>query len=371
MTAAERRAGPTFTSATAPTVSPKHESASEPAPVEFASLPFVRPMQATDLRRLRGVPAVHRADQPESLLTGYSSLRHGVRSLWPFPRERTRMFIATDRRELVGFADFVPVGRDLRWQLVAIGISPEGMVRHATEALIRYGTIAAGNESVRRLYATLPLDSPLMADVLAVGFRPYAELDIMVANTLQRCQMPTALRRQEQVDTWAIHQLYASAVPRQVQYAEAYTSHFWDVKVRRGTSTEVRGWILEEGHQLAGYLRIVSRQGRHVVEVVVAPDRCDALEILLAGAAAFIAARTPRRIYAAIPSYLQHFTSEFEHIGFETGWRQQQLVKYTTVTARAPLYEAVLAPVDARERATKRVPTFMQTPRHEEVASRR
>jgi hypothetical protein len=36
------------------------------------------------------------------------------------------------------------------------------------------------------------------------------------------------------------------------------------------------------------------------------------------------------------------------------------------VTARAPMAETVLTPVDARERVTKRVPTFMHSPRHEE-----
>ncbi len=276
--------------------------------------------------------------------------------------------MADDGDHLVGFADFCPVGPDLRWQLITVGLTPSGLTGHATEALLRFGTTAAGSDGVKRLYAKLPLDSPIQPDVRAVGFRPYAEEEIFVTNGLPRRSMPQALRAQEQSDTWAIHQLYNASVPRQVQYAEAYTSHFWDMKARRGTTATVRGWVIEDGHQLAGYLRVSSGRDWHVVEVVVMPDRRDALTMLLDGAAAYIGRRSVRRVFAAIPTHQQHFASEFESIGFTQGWRQQLYVKYTTATARAPLTEPVLAAVDSRERATKRVPTFMQRPRHEEPA---
>ena len=278
------------------------------------------------------------------------------------------MFVACAGDRVIGFADFCPVGPDLRWQLIAAGVTSGGLARHAPEALLRFGTIRAGATGVKRLYANLPLDSPLLDDARAVGFRPYAEEEIMVARALPQRHMPATIRPQEQADTWAIHQLYNAAVPRQVQYAEAYTSHFWDMDSRRGMTTDVRGWVLEDGHQVAGYLRIASRRERHVLDVVALPDRHDALATLLDGAAAFLAKRPVRRVYTALRTYQQHLVPAFEEIGFRKGSQQQLLVKYTTATVRAPLTEPVLAPVDARERVTKRVPTFMQTPRHEEPA---
>lgn len=363
----ERRADPTFTLATVPVVPREYGDAPDPPPVESSKLPLVRPCRPGDLRGLREVPTVHRANQPESLLAPYSSLRHGIRSLWPFPAERTRMFVACADEQLIGYADFSPGGPDYRWLLMAVGSTPQGLANHAIEALVRFATVTAGENGVKRLYAKLPLDLPLLQEFRSLSFRPYAEEDIMIAQALPECAAPRVLRAQEQADTWAIHQLYSAATPRQVQYAEAYTSHFWDMNTRRGAATGVRGWVVEEGHQLSGYLRVLCRGDWYVIDVVVAPDRSDVLKTLLDGAAAFIGPRSSQRVYADIPTYLRHFIPEFESRGFKVSWQQQLLVKYTTATARAPLSEPVLSPVDARERVTKRVPTFMQQPRHEET----
>lgn len=329
-------------------------------------MPAVRPCRASDLRGIRNAQALYHANQPETFLSSYSSLRHGIRSLWPLPRERPRMFVAHEHHQLAGFADFCPIGPDLRWQLVAVGLTPGGQRGRAAEALLRFGATTAGEDGVKRLYASLPLDSLLMDDVHAVGFHPYAEEDILLVDRLPQKRMPLALRPQEQADTWAIHQLYNAAVPRQVQYAEAYTSHVWDITVRRRSAADTRCWVVEDGHQLAGYLRIASRREWHVIDVVVSPERPDVLATLLTGTAAYIGSRPGRRIFATVPTYQQHHLAEFEAIGFKHGWRQQRHVKYTTVTARAPMAETVLTPVDARERVTKRVPTFMHSPRHEE-----
>ena len=62
------------------------------------------------------------------------------------------------------------------------------------------------------------------------------------------------MREQESSDTWAIHQLYNASVPRDVLYAEALTSHAWDIANSRrpGVATDhglahrgrCRGWAL-------------------------------------------------------------------------------------------------------------------------------
>lgn len=333
------------------------------------SEPTVSACRIGDLRALRSLDEVQIFHQPESLLSPYSALRHGVQSVLPMPRDWPRLYVARHGQSLLGFADFQPVPPDRRWHLTAVGTSYAAPRSTVMEALLRHGIRAAGAQGVKRLYARLRPELEASEIARSLGFNPYAEEIIFAARPPDGSSAPAGTRIQEQADTWAIHQLYNTTVPREVQYAEAFTSHCWDVKLQQAiTPGAVHGRVLEDGHQLAGYIRVAARAGTYVIELMVGRDDHNAAGRLLDDALSDIGRRHAKRIYCAIRTYQQHLRQPLEDRGFDALWTQQLQVKYTTVTARVPVSEAVVLQADVRERVPKRVPTFLQRPGQDESA---
>ncbi len=342
----------------------------DPSLVEWSASPHVRACRIGDVPRLRGVDEIQILNQPETLLTPYSALRHGVQSVLPVRRERPRVFVARVEQDVIGFVDLQPVPPDQRWHLTAIGTSPSAHRAAAMEALLRYGVMAAGAQGVKRLYARSRPELVVCETARSLGFSPYAEEIVFAARSSSFRPAPTKTRAQEQSDTWAIHQLYNATVPRDVQYAEAFTSHFWDVDARRALgAAAVHGRVIEDGHRLSGYVRVASHAGTHVIELVAAPDQHDVAGSLLDAALSDIGRRRVKRVYCAIRTYQQHLRQPLEDRGFVAMWTQQLQVKYTTAAVRAPASDPVLLYSDVRERVPKRVPTFLQG--HEQDGSAR
>jgi hypothetical protein len=246
--------------------------------------------------------------------------------------------------------------------LIALG-SSTGVYDAAPvwEELIRHATTAAGLRGVKRLYARVPIGSPAVESVRRVGFAAYASETVFLAQQLHSAPGVMPLRLQEQTDTWAIHQLYNSAVPKQVQFAEAWTSHRWDVRVGSGPGDMVtRGWLAEDGHQLLGYVRVSSHGSTHVMELIYAPDNHEIIPDLLDGVIARLRGLTRvSRIYCALRGYQAEAVAALAERGFDPVVEQDLHVKYTTATARLPQPEIVPFHADVIERLPKRVPSFL------------
>ncbi len=338
----------------------------------------VRALRVGDLPALRHFDIVFRLAQPEDQLLPYSPLRAGISAISSWPRPRRRLYVATRAGRVVGFAQFRPLQPDGRWLLVATGaVSGRVDVEHVAEGLVQYGVIAAGRRGVKRLYARASAGSPISAALRTVGFTPFASEAVFVANQPSvlavHVQAQPDLRRQEQSDTWAIHQLYNAAVPRQVQYAEAFTSHRWDVRAQRGrmSAVSVMGWLVEEGHHVVGYVRVASRRSTHVLEFVYLPERVDVLPTLIDGVLARLRPQPIHRVYAAVRGYQSEAATMLTQRGFTPVFEQGLHVKYTTANVRAPSFEVVRFHVDVRDKLPKRVPTFLQGqghPRDESVS---
>lgn len=140
------------------------------------------------------------------------------------------MFVACVEEKIVGFVHFQPVYQDQRWHAVALGT--ETGVYDASpveDELLRHAVTAAGLRGVKRLYARIQSGTDLVNSFERVGFAPFATETIFVAETYISEGRSAPIRAQDTTDTWAIHQLYNATAPRQVQYAEALTSHRWDL----------------------------------------------------------------------------------------------------------------------------------------------
>lgn len=324
----------------------------------------VRGIGPADLANLRGIDVLHRLNHPEAFLTPYSALRAGMAAVLPWSRSRRRVFVATAGTHLIGFAHFQPAMPDHRWLLVALGTTQ--IVADPTpiwEALLHHGVVAAGGRGVKRLYARVPGGSPVSPALRALGFVPYGTETMFLthdARTGERDPGP-GLRAQERADTWAIHQLYNAAVPRQVQYAEAFTSHRWDAQAHHGEprSFASRGWLIESGHHVVGFVRTASRDGNHLIELVYHPDRCDVIATLIDGALARLPGPA-KRVCCAVRGYQAEAASALEDRGFDPILEQELHVKYTTANVRLPAAEVVPFRLEVRDRLPKRVPSLMQ-----------
>ncbi|CAA9564267.1 MAG: hypothetical protein AVDCRST_MAG70-1911 [uncultured Thermomicrobiales bacterium] len=310
---------------------------------------------------LRTVRTVHRLDQPDSLLENYSSLRHGIRSLLPFSPGRPRVFVARTRDAIVGFADFQPTLPDQRWILTGLGVVPDVRHQYIRQTLLSRGIVEAGQVGVKRLFVRLAPDNDVYEAAASCGFAPYAE-EVVLSTTAPTFRAPTrSLRMQEPSDTWAIHQLYNQAVPKQVQLAEALTSHRWELPVSRAAAgCLVRGWVIDEDHQVIGYARTASSRGTHVIEVIGTPGRRDVAEALVDGVLASLATRSVRRVYCAVRGYQSELIDLFRGRGFAERWTQRLMVTYTTASVRSVATEVVPLSAEALERVPRRVPTFLQ-----------
>lgn len=306
---------------------------------------------------------VLRLNQPEELLVGFHPVRRGLAGSLPWARKRTRFFVAHIGSQLVGFVQFDPLLPDQRWVLTAIGANGgDEEKRRIWEALLAHAVIVAGSHGVKRLFARVNDQLAVHEALTRVGFGGYAEETVFAALDLVPPTSAPSLRKQVQTDTWAIHQLYNTAVPRDVQYAEAFTSHRWDVERRPGRVPrhgQMAGWLIEEGHHVIGYVRLASREGTHVLEIVYHPDRREVIDPLLDCALAQVIQLQPRRVYCALRSYQQEAVDALERRGFKAMFDQELFVKYTTANVRVPSLESVPLHVEVREKLPQRVPTFL------------
>ena len=220
-------------------------------------------------------------------------------------RRHRHVFVACAGDRLVGFAHFQPAGSDDRWRGVALGASVGVFdVDPVWEAVLTHAVRAAGLRGVKRLFARVPQDVPEASSLRRLGWSAYAVEVIFAAHGLTARPAHRVARPQQVADTWAIHQLYNASVPRQVQEAEAYTSQRWETRTR-GTAASgiVTGYLIEDGHQLIGYARVVSRGDVHLVELLSHPQRSEVLPDLIASVLAPLAEGPVRRVYCAVRGY--------------------------------------------------------------------
>ena len=326
-----------------------------------SSILWIRPYTLADIPPLMRLPGTLRLDVPDSLVARRAELLD-VPAALPILRRDRPTFVATADGHPVGFVRFSPRGPDGRWVAVAIAASagvysPEPV----WEALLAHGVRAAGLRGVRRLFARVPVGHPLVEVMRRAGWVSYSRETVFRAERMTAVERPVrGLRLQEPADTWAIHQLYASAVPRQIQEIEAFTSHAWHMDPRRRTrrGTRQTGWLLIEGDKLVAYARYTRGPRAGMIDAVVPPGERAHLGAILDGV---IAAPTrPRPVYCALRAYLLDLRDELTERGFVEIGEQELLIRYTTATARTPAVDPVHFPVELRQALPSRVPTFLE-----------
>lgn len=306
-------------------------------------------------------------DHPGSSRAESDPVRGVIRRWLPFARGHQPVFVAVSEssNRILGYAQSRVVGPDQRWLLQSIGANtgvydPEPVV---TE-LVRHVVRSAGLDGVKRIYARVEPDSPLKPSLRESGFSPYSRERIMVAHDVPGMAAAPGVRNQEQADVWSIHQLYIQTTPREVQYAEALTSHSWEVDaIRRSSGHGCCGWLVTDGYLATGYIRAISRRDAHIVDFMISPEHRDLFPHLIATAFRHLGTMSSRQIWVVVRDYQSEFIPFLYELGFGIDRAQEAHVRYTTAPVRSPVVQGVQSVVNpAKEPAARRVPTFFHGP---------
>jgi hypothetical protein len=319
------------------------------------------------LLRMRGSGV--RLALPESQVSGFTPLRGVTQGRWnPLRGERVRTFVAAANREPAAFLqarERSPQQRH-KWDILYVGASrgeagatPERRAELWT-ALLDYTTAAAGRRGVQRLYAKTPERSEVADAFRAAGYVRYGEetLYLLYGHHATRGEAGHEAdppRPQAPGDTWALHQLYTLTAPKPVQFAEALTSHRWELPGASffplGSRPRESGLIVEHAgheHEIAIYCRIGQLGRRAWLEFFFEPEARDQLETTLGAILRSLAPGPGERIYCAVREFQHELGGALEAHGFEVVGMQDLLVRYTTVTARAPALRLVRRPLRQR-----------------------
>jgi len=337
----------------------------------------IRPLGGRDLagllrRRVGGV----RLDLPDTQISGYSPLVGLVQGRWnPLRGYRVRTYVACVARDLVAFVQARERSSQQRhkWDIVYLGTARGATTATADRrvdlwtALLDYTTVAAGRRGVQRLYAKLPGGGEVAGAFRAAGYVRYGEETIYLLHghredRARRDAPPGGEefvpRPQAPADTWALHQLYTLTAPKATQYAEAHTSHRWELPGRallrgRGLPRE-SGLVVEREHEIAIYCRIGQHGGRTRLEFIFDPTARDWLGPALDAILHRLAPGQGERVYCVVREYQEELGTALLDRGFALAGVQDTFVRYTTVSVRAPALGLVGRP--ARERRLVGVP---------------
>lgn len=325
----------------------------------------VRRARASDVVVLPRFTNAYDLNFPETPETEIQPMRAVLKGVFPLTRDDHPTFVAStaDEHRLLGTAHFHAVGPDQRWMATCIRTNPGvyeddpiviGLLHHAIQD--------AGLHGVKRIYAKADIDSSIRGPLRTMGFAPYMTETIFAAPHVPVLSSGGSVRTLEQTDVWAIHQLYIHTTPRDVQYAEAFTSHNWDVAtVHRDRGHQCRAWCIIRDFVAVAYARVVSHRDAHVVDFMVAPESRSLLPDLLAEVFRQLSPMSTRRVYVSVRGYQREVIPLLEHYGFGIQLQQELSVRYTTASVRSSVLTVEsYAHEHATDPTTRRVPSFFR-----------
>lgn len=194
----------------------------------------------------------------------------------------------------------------------------------------------AGERRIERAFAAVGTRFDDVAEVLRqLGFQPYTQqrLWMLPEPSVETGSTLTALRRQRQRDSWAVHQLYCSLAPRHVQQAEMRQSSSWDL-ARRRLNYRQRGWVLGDDHELTAHMDVQTGVRGHVVRPLIAPHLRQEAPMMIRFVLSQLSEQRP--VFALIHSYQAELEAAFEALGFILRGEQTLFVKHLALRTRQP-----------------------------------
>lgn len=210
----------------------------------------------------------------------------------------------------------------------------------------------AAAHGLRRLFASLPLDSTGVEVLATLTFSNYATEDVYVLRTL-RTPLPAysgalEVRPQHPEDAWWVRRIYSLYTPRAVQYAEGMNDAnepsglplaWWEL-------SQQKSYVLVHENEVRGAVQLASGRRGHWLSLCAEPADSQAVEALLqqglymaaeSGRAGATLRWTGRRpVYCAVRDYQAALGTALQDHGFEPLTRRVRFVKHLAVPAKEP-----------------------------------
>lgn len=317
----------------------------------------IRRLNAGDLIALRRA----RWSFIDAGLLPVDSQQPAVTLAMPITRGARRAYLASMHQRACGLIEVAPDPNEFRWLISRLGVTvtePVETFQRMCSSIDIWSELllavvkAAAESGAKRLHATPPVDTPVLASFRKAAFINYAEQTVFMTNEsihAKRSDIP--VREQEASDTWSIHQLYHRATPHPIQYVHAFTSNHWDA------TRNVRAFLAERDQELIGCCRVAQIGGDIILELLALPGETSVLPGLISEA--LVRSRAGRRsvIWAGVPDYHQEYQQVLLDLGFNAINRRACMVRYTAVPARASL-ERASSLADVVDRLPARLPSY-------------
>ena len=158
----------------------------------------------------------------------------------------------------------------------------EDMVHQLLDDLVQ----ASLNKGAERVILRCPIDSAVIGAARHSGFFPYLT-ETLLEGPGQGVVLPPespaespaeGVRERLPQDTHGLFQLYSAATPQQVRVGMGFTLEHW--RDCQGPQS-ARQWVLTHQDKIYGWAAVWSLAGASEAEILVHPDRPDALPVLM------------------------------------------------------------------------------------------
>lgn len=326
----------------------------------------VRPFVLADCGTICRFPYRFELRHPESDGDQPGRLELMARRLLTGENSKSPLYVARsiETRERVGVLQCLQQGVDDRWYLQYLATQQEvydGNTVHI--ALLEHAIGQAGWRGARRLMARSDHESPLTGTLRSVGFSAFAREYVYALPYVPMGTTGKRVRMQEKSDVWSIHQLYLQTTPRDVQNAEALTSHGWDID-EEGKSR--RGWFIPSDSGARAYVRVRTTRRHHLLDAMYVPESFGTMPDLFHAVFYTLRNESSRPVYILVRGYQQEMDTLLTTFGFGLHTDQLMMVRYTTVPVPASV-----RPIEAFERLrpaeadARRVPSYCVRDMHE------
>ena len=224
---------------------------------------------------------------------------------------------------------------------IAPALSRGGHADGAWVHLLEYASQEAGGMGLHSLIAEAPEDGEEVEVLRRCGFAVYLRQDIFRIEPQRRpAPVQGALRPFEEVDTWAVQQLYFNTAPRLAHLAEG---------MPRTAPSGARGYVHEEKGELVAYVEV--RRGPHGawINLLVHPDAEARAAHIMSEALSELGDGWEKPIFCGVRRYQEWLRRPLESLGFDLFGSTVLMVKHLvahaaageTAPAHAPALERV------------------------------
>ena len=212
----------------------------------------------------------------------------------------------------------------------------EDMVLRLLDDLVQ----ASVDKGTERVILRCPVQSEVIEAARHVGFFPYFTETLLEGQPGQEIEnppegLPEGIRERLPQDTHGLFQLYSAATPQQIRVGLGFTLDQW--RDCQGPQS-ARQWVLTHQDKISGWASVWSRAGVSDAEIMVHPDRPEAIPSLME-----VASAQPGAVTWRVPGHQEGVRQRLHLQGFLETAELAVLVK--TVAARK--FSHAIAAVEA------------------------